>query len=85
MKLYVSSKSRLIQEDASSFQRQYGALDVKLVETFHDRVIVLDAKDYHVGASLNYAGRKTFGISKIEDADFQTLLLEKLSRSAKPF
>lgn len=86
VKLYVSSKSRLTLEDASSFQRQYGALDVKLVETFHDRFIVLDAKDfYHVGASLNYAGRKTFGISKIEDTDFQTLLLEKLSRSAKPF
>ena len=86
VELYVSSKSRLTKEDASSFQRQYGALEVKLVETFHDRFIVLDAKDfYHVGASLNYAGRKTFGISKIEDTDFQALLLEKLSRSAKPF
>lgn len=86
VELYVSSKSRLTKEDASSFRKQYGVLDVKIVETFHDRFIVLDAKDfYHVGASLNYAGRKTFGISKIEDTDFQALLLEKLSRSAKPF
>ncbi len=35
---------------------------------FHDRYIILDQKEiYHCGASLNYAGSKTFSINKLED------------------
>ena len=47
--------------------------------TFHDRFIILDEKKlYHVGASLNYAGRKTFGVNKIEDQGYLSSILDRI-------
>lgn len=35
---------------------------------FHDRFLILDgAIGYHIGASLKDAGKKCFGITKIQD------------------
>ncbi|MCL2807180.1 MAG: ORF6N domain-containing protein [Coriobacteriia bacterium] len=51
------------------FESQYGV--VRLVESkdFHDRFMALDGKTvYLIGASLKDAGKKCFGIARIEDA-----------------
>ena len=44
---------------------------------FHDRYIILDQKEiYHCGASLNYAGSKTFSINKLEGNIVKKSLIE---------
>ena len=81
--LYVSSHSRLTAADVDSFNGQYGGLSVVVTDSFHDRFIVIDEKElYYVGASLNYAGKRTFMMAKIEDDDLLSLLQEKLRQSS---
>jgi hypothetical protein len=54
-------------------------------DTFHDRIIILDeALLYHMGASLNYAGRKTFAINRIEDREYIASLLRRLEENKHP-
>ena len=37
---------------------------------FHDRFLIIDKIEvYHIGASIKEAGKKSFGIMKIEDKD----------------
>ena len=54
--------------DINKYQQQYNNLKVIYSNNFHDRYIILDQNIiYHCGASLNYAGSKTFSINKLED------------------
>jgi hypothetical protein len=48
---------------------------------FHDRFIIIDQNElYHVGASLNHMGGKTFGIDKIDDINYISSLLMRLNK-----
>jgi hypothetical protein len=59
-------------KDISKFNAQYQGLLVKTRNDFHDRFLIIDDTEvYHIGASIKDAGKKSFGITKIED---QTLL-----------
>ena len=67
-KLIISSKSKLTQNDIASFNAQFGNLSVSVNDAFHDRFLIIDGRLlYHIGASLNYVGKKVFGVGKIED------------------
>lgn len=58
----------LKQIGIKKYQKQYNNLKVIFNNDFHDRYILIDQKEiYHCGASLNYAGNKTFSINKLED------------------
>ncbi len=58
---------------------QYKDLIVKVLDTFHDRFLILDNKTcYHIGASLKDAGKKSFAISKIEDKKIIKEILNRL-------
>ena len=60
--------------------RQYGKITVVDNNDFHDRFIILDDKEcYSIGASLNYAGTKTFGIIKIETKELVESILSSLN------
>ncbi|WP_458458705.1 ORF6N domain-containing protein [Pseudobutyrivibrio sp.] len=64
-----STNAKLSNDDLSSFAKQYGEITVIANDTIHDRFLILDCNEcYSLGTSLNYAGRKTFVITKIEDA-----------------
>lgn len=77
--LIVSSKAKLTQDDVDAFNREYRGLTVSIDDTFHDRFILLDHNDlYHLGASLNYAGKKTFAITRIEERSFIEAVLSRL-------
>ena len=79
VELYVSSHARLTEEDAKAFNQKFGGLEVHIDDAFHDRFIILDETLlYHMGASLNYAGRKTFAINRIEDREYIASLLMRL-------
>lgn len=51
--------------DVAQFNQQYdNSLTVKVTDKFHDRFLVIDRKTLiHIGASLNYLGKKCFGFS----------------------
>ena len=49
---------------------------MKINEDFHDRFIIIDRTEvYHVGASIKDAGKKSFGITKLEEQDLIDSLL----------
>lgn len=55
---------------------QYSNLEVKYTTAFHDRFLNLDKKTaYHIGASLKDAGKKCFGINKVEDVSSVNALI----------
>jgi hypothetical protein len=53
---------------AGAFNKQHGGLSIRTTRAFHDRFLVIDAKDYyHFGASLKDLGNKGFMFSRIEE------------------
>lgn len=77
--LVVKPKTLLKKEILEKYNKQYNNLKVIYDDSWHDRYIIIDKrKIYHLGASLNYIGRKTFNINKLEDEDVIKLLLDKL-------
>lgn len=73
------NKSKLTKTDINKFNMEYQCLKIIYTNAFHDRFIILDNKElYHLGSSLKDLGKKVFGISKIEDNDYLTLLLDKI-------
>ena len=75
------SNSKLKQDEVKLFEEEYGPVNLKTIETIHDRFLIIDNSDcYSLGSSLNYAGKKLFSIHKIEDKDTTKLLLSYLER-----
>lgn len=67
--IYTFSNTKLSAQDITNFNAQYPKLEVRYTRAFHDRFLILDnTKAYHIGASLKDAGKKCFGINKIEDS-----------------
>lgn len=61
------------------YNKQYGNLQIKACEKFHDRFLILDDKSfYHIGASIKDAGRKVFMYSNIDDEDIKNVIRKKL-------
>lgn len=66
--IYTLPSVRLTARDIESFNAQYPELEVKRTTAFHDRFLLLDDQEgYHIGASIKDAGKKCFGINRIED------------------
>lgn len=64
----AGTRYKLTSQDVANFNAQYPHLYVKHTLAFHDRFMIVDeSTGYHIGASLKDAGRKCFGINKIED------------------
>lgn len=67
---YTLPSAKITSQDISNFNAQYPSLAVKKTTAFHDRFLIIDGVEgYHIGASLKDAGKKCFGITKIEGAD----------------
>ena len=77
--VYTHQRTRLSNKDVENFNAQYPALEVKYTSIFHDRFLILDEKTaYHIGASLKDAGKKTFGITLINDESITKDILQRL-------
>lgn len=75
---YTLPSARLTAQDIANFNAQYPNLTVKHTTAFHDRFMVIDgATAYHIGASIKDAGKKCFGINKIEDIGVINDLLQR--------
>ena len=80
--LFSSSKSKITKEEIEIFISQYRDIRINQTETIHDRFLIIDKNEcYALGASLNYAGKKTFAINKIEDADIIKSIVNKTGLS----
>lgn len=79
IKIYTSGKGNLTTKDINKFNAQYEELTVKINTDFHDRFLIIDKTEvYHIGASIKDAGKKSFGITKIEDKDLVKSLVNKV-------
>ena len=77
--VYTSQKAQLTKQDISKFNAQYPLLSVKYTSAFHDRFIILDDKTvYHVGASIQDAGKKCFALSQWNDTGMVNDLLKRI-------
>ena len=72
------STCKLIDEDISKFNSQYGDLNIKYTKNVHDRYIIIDTnKLYYVGHSLKDLGKKISSISELDNS-FITVLIDKI-------
>ena len=75
----TAGKGSLSIKDITKFNAQYPKLSVKTNTDFHDRFLIVDKTEvYHIGASIKDAGKKSFGITKIEDKDLIMDLVNKV-------
>lgn len=76
--IVTAGKGNLSAKDITKFNAQYPKLSVKTTKDFHDRFLILDKTEvYHIGASIKDVGKKSFGITKIEDKDLVMSLTNK--------
>lgn len=71
-------------QEARKFLAQHAKfkLEVRRSKEFHDRFIVLHNDEcWHVGCSIKDAGSKAFMLSKIEDQENRTSLVNQLNKS----
>ena len=77
--ILTGSKGTLSTKDIKIFNAQYPKLSLKFTTDFHDRFLIIDKTEvYHIGASIKDAGKKSFGITKIEDNYLIQSLLNKV-------
>lgn len=77
--IVTSGNGNLTDKDVAKFNSQYPKLTVKISKDFHDRFLIIDRKEvYHIGASIKDAGKKSFGITKLEVEDLTKSLLAKV-------
>ena len=72
-----NSRNKLLHAvDVSQFNAQYAnSLTVKVSDKFHDRFLVIDKTMLiHVGASLNYLGKKCFAFSSLDKSNIPDIL-----------
>jgi hypothetical protein len=63
--IYTVSIPKQLQLDIEKYNKQYGNLEVKITQKFHDRFLICDDTVYHFGASLKDLGRKVFAVNQM--------------------
>ena len=77
--IWTHLKTKLTGRDVEAFNAQYPSLEVRHTTAFHDRFLILDgSKGYLIGASLKDAGKRSFAVTRIEDAAIVQAVLSKL-------
>lgn len=80
--LITKENSLISKSDIDKYNKQYDNLKIKYDHTFHDRYLIIDKKIvYHLGASINHAGSKTFSVNKIEEDVVINSLITKINNS----
>ena len=79
--LITSNKSNLREIDINKYNMEYSNLELVYNNTFHDRYIIVDKTIiYHLGASINHAGSKTFSINILEDEIVKNALINNIKK-----
>ena len=76
--------TKLSLNEIRKFNGEYPKLEVYKTNDFHDRLLILDKKEfYHIGASLKDAGERSFAITKLEEEKETKLLLSRINAIRK--
>ncbi len=79
--LITSFHSKLNKQDIKAFRSENGPIVVKHDDKIHDRYIVIDRTDYyHLGASLNYLGKRFSQITLQQDPDIVEILRSRIEK-----
>ena len=79
LKIITSSKSKLSKVDINLFAKQYNKkIDISIDDSFHDRYLFIDNKIFHLGASINYIGKKISQINEVEDEGIKDYLRKRV-------
>lgn len=79
---YTLPSTRITAQDINNFNAQYPMLTVKKTIAFHDRFLIIDGVEgYHIGASLKDAGKKCFGMNKIEGTNVVKDIMNKAQQT----
>ena len=74
------TKSKISQSGIDEFNKKYGALKVSYDERYHDRYLIIDnSVFYHLGASINYLGKRFSQITKVIDEDIIVTLKRRVN------
>lgn len=72
-------KDSVLSKDITKFNAQYPKLSVKITIDFRDRFLFIDNTEvYQIGAFIKDDGKKSFGITKIEEKDLIKSLINKV-------
>ena len=86
VEIFTLPNARLSRQDVTVFNGQYPTLTAKHITVFHDRFLIIDETDgYHLGASIKDAGKKCFGINRIEDPKTIQELIDKARTQSTTF
>ena len=76
--IYTQKITAQLQLDLAKHNEQYPRIEIKTLNTAHDRFLIIDRKElYHIGASLKDLGKKWFAFSKLNE--FLPNILQKLN------
>lgn len=79
LKIITSSKSKLSKVDINLFAKQYNKkIDISIDDSFHDRYLFIDNKIFHLGASINYIGKKISQIDEVNDEGIKDYLRKRV-------
>jgi hypothetical protein len=79
---YTLPSARISSQDINNFNAQYPTLTIKKTIAFHDRFLIIDGVEgYHIGASLKDAGKRCFGLNKIEGTDVVKDIMKKAQQT----
>jgi hypothetical protein len=84
MKILTKDAPPAVRTAAQAFAKQFGGLEVRLSQEFHNRFLVIDDHDiYHLGASIKDLGSRGFMFSRVEEPEVLTALINKLKQEWK--
>lgn len=77
--IIMSGLSRLQPVDKEIFIEKYGQLETRIDSRYHDRYLIIDDElFYHIGASLNYMGKRVTQVTIVEDDGIKDLIRNRI-------
>lgn len=77
--IIMSGLSRLQPVDKEIFIERYGPLETRIDSRYHDRYLIIDDElFYHIGASLNYMGKRVTQVTIVEDDGIKDLIRNRI-------
>ena len=77
--IIMSGLSRLQPVDKEIFIERYGPLETRIDSRYHDRYLIIDDEIfYHIGASLNYMGKRVTQVTIVEDDGIKDLIRNRI-------
>ncbi len=74
VEIYTKELTKAFQLAEKNFNAQYGDLEIKTTDMFHDRFMIIDdAMIYIIGASLKDAGKRLFAFTQMDSTQISSI------------